>query len=475
MSTPAPDPAAVDPFAEALAEAAQTAVAAFRLMLTISDAVRRAAQKLRTGREEDLADEEARLAPGWAEHALRPVLDPRVLTSLVAGADWPALAGQLVLLQKAGVDLATFLPHVGQAAATVHQAVTANAARIRAAGTDRWADLLRATIPEGVVREAILASPAWPGMADTMGRLDQRGVDVAGLLRSAHEQGMGVDRAVASVLAVAGPAGVTPDGPVNPYAAPAPAPVAAGSAPAAAGAVPGQSRILDLAPPRGPEPAPRRSKVWSLLDDPAPGAAPAAAPSPAAAPAPAVAGPGPGGVSADARALWGPLTAGLTVPNDLDLADRPTALGRLGVSGAANSRLVTLVQDTLGSEQETALLVATRAWPLLAARMADTARGPEGEQGLLDRLHAGLGDTAAWRQAPPSELAGRMVVATLGALTGPPGAPVPDRPRVSAAAARSRSTTTSTGPAPGRAVAAQTAVPAHRRQAGPAPRQGRGR
>ncbi|MFF2194071.1 hypothetical protein [Streptomyces sp. NPDC058157] len=82
-------------------------------------------------------------------------------------------------------------------------------------------------------------------------------------------------------------------------------------------------------------------------------------------------------VGADARSVWGPLTEGLTVPNDLDLSDRPAALERLGVSPAANGRLVTIGKKNIGSERDTALLVSTRAWPLLAARMADVARGPE--------------------------------------------------------------------------------------------------
>ncbi|MEV7174049.1 hypothetical protein AB0O18_30665 [Streptomyces sp. NPDC093224] len=46
------------------------------------------------------------------------------------------------------------------------------AVRISAAGTDRWADLLKATMPEGLVRDAILTSPSWPDMAAMMPRLD---------------------------------------------------------------------------------------------------------------------------------------------------------------------------------------------------------------------------------------------------------------------------------------------------------------
>ncbi|MFD0375797.1 hypothetical protein [Streptomyces sp. NPDC127112] len=42
-------------------------------------------------------------------------------------------------------------------------------------------------------------------------------------------------------------------------------------------------------------------------------------------------------MSADSCAVWGPLTEGLTVPNDLDLSDRSVALDRLGVSSAAKA------------------------------------------------------------------------------------------------------------------------------------------
>ncbi|WP_164721119.1 hypothetical protein [Streptomyces sp. W1SF4] len=45
------------------------------------------------------------------------------------GADWPATVGQRVLLQRAGIDLHAFLPHLGQAAKTVYQVVEANAVR----------------------------------------------------------------------------------------------------------------------------------------------------------------------------------------------------------------------------------------------------------------------------------------------------------------------------------------------------------
>ncbi|MFJ8212047.1 hypothetical protein [Streptomyces sp. NPDC096033] len=68
-------------------------------------------------------------------------------------------------------------------------------------------------------------------------------------------------------------------------------------------------------------------------------------------------------MSVDARAMWGSLTEGLTVPNDLDLTDRAAALERLGVDAAANRRLVTIPPSTSAPNGETALPVATRAWP----------------------------------------------------------------------------------------------------------------
>ncbi|MET9697329.1 hypothetical protein ABZY31_10430 [Streptomyces sp. NPDC006529] len=56
--------------------------------------------------------------------------------------------------------------------ATVHQAVVADAAHTKAEGTDQWADLLKATMPPGLLRDAILASPAWPNVAAAMAQLD---------------------------------------------------------------------------------------------------------------------------------------------------------------------------------------------------------------------------------------------------------------------------------------------------------------
>ncbi len=54
-------------------------------------------------------------------------------------------------------------------AAGVHQAVAAHTARIKAEGTGRWAGLLKTTMPEGLVRDAILASPGWPDVAAAEG------------------------------------------------------------------------------------------------------------------------------------------------------------------------------------------------------------------------------------------------------------------------------------------------------------------
>ncbi|MCY0947191.1 hypothetical protein [Streptomyces antarcticus] len=162
---------------------ARAAAMAYRLVMTITDGIRRATPKRLTGAEEELGEDAEKMAPGWSADQLRGVLGDDVLAELMAGAVWPVMSRQLVGLQQAGVDLGTFLPQMGRMTAGVHQAVVANAARTKAEGTDRWADLLRTTMPEGLVRDAILASPAWPDTAAAMGRLDARGVDVARILQ----------------------------------------------------------------------------------------------------------------------------------------------------------------------------------------------------------------------------------------------------------------------------------------------------
>nr|WP_324290857.1 hypothetical protein [Streptomyces sp. H27-S2] len=105
------------------------------------------------------------MAPGWSANQLRGVLGEDVRAELMAGADWPVMARQLVGLQQAGVDLGVFLPLMGRTTATGHQAVAANTTHMRAEGTGRWAGLLKSTMPEGLVRDAILASPARPDIA----------------------------------------------------------------------------------------------------------------------------------------------------------------------------------------------------------------------------------------------------------------------------------------------------------------------
>ncbi|MEV6683435.1 hypothetical protein AB0N09_42300 [Streptomyces erythrochromogenes] len=55
-----------EPFSEALGEAAHTAAMAYRLVLSVSVAVRRAARNRLIGREEQLGEDAERMAPGWS-------------------------------------------------------------------------------------------------------------------------------------------------------------------------------------------------------------------------------------------------------------------------------------------------------------------------------------------------------------------------------------------------------------------------
>ncbi|MFJ6501389.1 hypothetical protein OG280_41320 (plasmid) [Streptomyces virginiae] len=195
MSTPTQG----DPFAEAAGEAVETAVMSVRLVMAIADAVRRQQQRRKKGAEEEIppADEAARNA----KEELKDLLPADVSAALLKGADWPQLAQQMMALKAAGVDLEQLLPRIGEIAVSVRDQVAANQERIAAEGNGQWERMLRETLPAGPVREAILSSPTWPDIAATMGRLDERGVDVRQILAAAHDEGLGVDQAVAKVLA----------------------------------------------------------------------------------------------------------------------------------------------------------------------------------------------------------------------------------------------------------------------------------
>ncbi|MFI1392629.1 hypothetical protein [Streptomyces griseoaurantiacus] len=200
MSMPTPEERPGEAFTEAVAEAVQSSVMAFRLVMAIADAVRRRQQK-RAGKEDELPDAEKSAAEVSGE--VKKFLPDDISAALLEGADWPQLAQQLMALRQAGVDLQTMLPRVGEITAMVRDQVVANAEKVRREGTEEWAKALRETLPAGPVREAILSSPAWPETARTMATLNERGVDVRAILASAHEEGVGVDQAIAKVLATA--------------------------------------------------------------------------------------------------------------------------------------------------------------------------------------------------------------------------------------------------------------------------------
>ncbi|MDG5807871.1 hypothetical protein P9869_35545 [Streptomyces ossamyceticus] len=194
MATPTPG----EPFGEAAGEAVQTAVMATRLVMAIADAVRRHQQKKNKGKEDDAPPAEQAVAE--AAEGIKGLLPADISAALMREADWPQMAQQMMALRNAGVDLEQFLPRLGEIAVTVQEQVAANAARVATEGTGEWERMLRETLPAGPVREAILSSPTWPDIAATMARLDERGVDVRQILASAHDEGLGVDQAVAKVL-----------------------------------------------------------------------------------------------------------------------------------------------------------------------------------------------------------------------------------------------------------------------------------
>ncbi|MYX18388.1 hypothetical protein GTY67_34530 [Streptomyces sp. SID8374] len=381
MATPSPEEQAGEAFTAAAAEAVQTSVMAFRLMMAIADAVRRQQQKA-AGKEEELPPAEK--ASSEAAEKVKKFLSPDIGTALLNGADWPQLAQQLMALSTAGVDLEALLPRVAEITVTVRDAVAANAAQVAREGTEKWENLLRETLPTGPVREAILSSPAWPGMAATMAKLDEKGVDVRGVLSAAHEEGLGVDRAVAKVLG-------TPEAPTT---------------------------------------------------------------------------------SRDALLSYGPLTAGLDVPKNLNLENRGKALVQLGIRDA-NVRNVRLVREAMpGREREADLLVSARQWPLVSLRMAEMEKRGEPVKDHLARL---MKDTS-W-ETGAGAVGTRLVKATADALTRPLGeGPEASRVKISTSAARSSSP--SVGPT--KAPTAKGAAPASsggaaHRETGPAPARGKTR
>ncbi|MDA5279879.1 hypothetical protein [Streptomyces sp. Isolate_45] len=383
MGTPAGTPAPIEgePVEESLKEAMQSAVMAVKLVMAIAGAVRRY-QQSQNGVERKLPPPDE--AVDEVKEETKKLFPSDLGVALMEDAEWPQMAQQLKALKDAGVDLELFLPRVGEIAVTVRDAVAANAARVAQDGTDEWEKLLRETMPAGPVREAILSSPTWPDIAAKMGSLDERGVDVREILESAHDEGLGVDQAVAKVLG-------------------------AGTGPRA---------------------------------------------------------------SRDTLTAYGPLTTGLDVPRNLDLADRQRAMRQLSISPKEDDRFKRMVREALpGRENDAALLITARKWPLIAARMAKM----EGEGIDLEPHLDKLTENTSWEKGSPSGLSSRLLGATSRALQSPLDGPSDSAGLVNSAAARAKS---SGGPTKAPVAKAATpttpAVAAHRTVGQPA-KQGRSR
>ncbi|MFD5588810.1 hypothetical protein ACFWII_34020 [Streptomyces sp. NPDC127063] len=371
-----------DSFAAAAGEAVQTSVMAWRLVMAMADAVRRQHQRLLKGREEEPPPAEQ--AVGEAAREVAPFLPPDISTALMGEADWPQMAQQLVALRDAGVDLQSFVPRVAEIAVTVRDEVRQKAAASRPESTEKWERLLRETMPAGPVREAILASPRWPDITASLGRLEERGVDVRRVLAAAHNSGVAVHEAAARSA--------------------------------------------------GAETAPV--------------------------------------VSRDAVRSYGPLTAGLDLPKDLDLSDRARALRQLAISPAENQRYGQWVLEAVqGHERmvDAGQVLTHRQWPLLAARMAQMEDEGKPVREYLARLVA---DTS-WQEGPRSAVSSRMVEAINEALRRPLG-DSGSRVRVNTTAARAASTSLDPKRAAKAATPAETGVAAHR-PAGPASARGKTR
>lgn len=366
MTTPTPGERAGEAFTESAAEAMQTAVMAVRLVMAIADAARRHQQRKQKGKEDDLPPAEE--AVNEIGKDVERLLPSDFSVALMGEADWPQLAQQLLALRKAGVDLNQVLPRVGEIAVNVRDQVAA----AEGAVTDQWVRAVREALPAGPVREAILTSPVWPEMAETMAQLEERGVDVREVLAAAYNEVLAVDQAVAKGLGAAEPV-----------------------------------------------------------------------------------------MSRDARLSYGPLTIGLDIPKDLDLDNRKRALhDQLAIGTAENEGYVRMVREALpGHESEADLLIASRQWPLIAARMAHMESEGKPVQEHLKRL---LTDTS-WAAGPAQQLGSRLVQAAADALRRPVG---PGQPVKAVSTTAARSTSTTVGPtrpqAAKGAAPAEPAVVAHR-------------
>ncbi|MFF4291009.1 hypothetical protein ACFY0R_37800 [Streptomyces sp. NPDC001633] len=189
------------PFEVAAGQAAQSAVMSVRLLISIATALRTNVEREATAADPSLAEKVDRLRqmepePDAQELSerygamVRESFSPQLAEALVTAEQWPQMAAELHQLERAGIDVRSFLGDASQAAERVMRAIAPTTA-------ERWERTVRSHLPDATA-EALVSSEQWPQIAEQMQQMQTAGVDVSGVLQDVARNGSALQDAMSA-------------------------------------------------------------------------------------------------------------------------------------------------------------------------------------------------------------------------------------------------------------------------------------
>ncbi|UWS77546.1 hypothetical protein [Streptomyces noursei] len=189
------------PFEVAAGQAAQSAFMSLRLLISIGTVLRSSVEKEAAAADPDRAEKVRRLRAMEPELSPQEISDryaamvretfrPELAEALVNAEQWPQMAAELHQLDRAGVDVRSFLGDASRTAERIMREMAPTTA-------ERWERTVRSHLPTETA-EALVSAEEWPQLAEQMQQMQDAGLNVPGVLQDVARNGSTMQEAMRS-------------------------------------------------------------------------------------------------------------------------------------------------------------------------------------------------------------------------------------------------------------------------------------
>nr|WP_176446057.1 hypothetical protein [Streptomyces noursei] len=172
-----------------------------RLLISIGTVLRSSVEKEAAAADPDRAEKVRRLRAMEPELSPQEISDryaamvretfrPELAEALVNAEQWPQMAAELHQLDRAGVDVRSFLGDASRTAERIMREMAPTTA-------ERWERTVRSHLPTETA-EALVSAEEWPQLAEQMQQMQDAGLNVPGVLQDVARNGSTMQEAMRS-------------------------------------------------------------------------------------------------------------------------------------------------------------------------------------------------------------------------------------------------------------------------------------